>query len=376
MKLLKRLLFAFSFSILCYPSFAQMGLGKYEDIQEVYKRRLIVVTETPSEAVLAKLKKRNNPSDIEAYKADVARYNEQFQQAIEKFWPYKEAGVEYKTAEELKKFTKKTSKIKYTLMYCSSKTGASKAGGINGLNWSWDMKRKSEDKDFGSSITEFNIMLLENYNKVSIKTPLVYFLPLPDVFPTTASIVFALNSTRTYFELRTKKKDENLKAGPLKLQKQIVKENAPRLQDLTLLIREDWLNPDLTEAMIQDYYHYPTQVVSKEDLDSAIITKRNRTAYLILQSTTATASTPKSSYSASSTSGHTSVTASVGFSKSFKIYIPDIFETATGDLLVIDMPSMARIIMGYYSFGFIKPGKSTVSKKNFKSFEKMVAKGE
>src|SRR5687768_4965099 len=110
------------FTLLLMSSFglyAQMGMGKVEEIEEVQKRKLIVMIEEPREKMLKKIAKKSKRGSVEDYKADLKTYNENVKAVVEKFWPYNKTGIQYKTFDEIKALAKSKNRD-YAVLICVS----------------------------------------------------------------------------------------------------------------------------------------------------------------------------------------------------------------------------------------------------------------
>lgn len=258
-----------------------MGMGKVEEIESVQHRKLIVIIEEPKETVLKKLTRRKKDSELQNYRAALDEYNKAMKEVVEKYWPWKSNGIEYKTYREVEALKKSKSRD-YAIIYSISQSasrfyGDASYNSKSGLNWSWDMKEDSEDRDYIKYFTTLIVNVIEDLKR----TP-VYQTSLPDIFPTKASLVFGMNNCKAYFDYRLGTKKNKEKINGLDLIEQMARENAPKLKTMTLLIRTDWLDKKLPEKGIKNFYPYPYKVVSREEMDDAIMTEKDNTAYIII----------------------------------------------------------------------------------------------
>lgn len=323
---------------------AQFGMGKIEEIEAIQRRKLIVILEEPREKIIKKLTKKKKESEIANYKSAIEEYNNEMKEIVEKYWPYKENGIEYKTYAEVEALKKSKSK-KFAVLCCVSQRPSSFDAGYvsaEGLYWSWDIREDSEDRDYFDYFTSMVVNQIEDFEK----TP-VYTTPLPDIFPTKASLVFGIVNIKSYFDYRIRKKKNGEKINGQKIMDDQVKENAPKLKNMTLLIRKDLLNKDLPESDISKYYQFKNKVSSKEDIDNAIITQADQTAYIIILPFVV------------STSRNNSI-----------IYVHYIYDAKTNEMMAYVMPSMASMIGASYIGG--KSGKRTIEKKNLEKFNDQV----
>src|SRR5580658_7563901 len=117
-------------------SFAQMGLGKPDDVAAIKGRTLIVIVEKPDQKVIDKLNKKGKSEYIDDYKKAVDDYNTNLKDAVDKYWTFSK-NVEYKTDDEAEEYIKQGSR-NYAVLRCE--TIATGAGGLNvsrGLRWTY-----------------------------------------------------------------------------------------------------------------------------------------------------------------------------------------------------------------------------------------------
>ncbi|MDJ1504839.1 hypothetical protein [Xanthocytophaga agilis] len=267
-KSLLKLVFTFVFLCLSAYTYAQMGMGKVEEIEEVMSRKLIVLIEEPREKMLKRIEKKPKRGSIEDYKKDLKIYNENVQAVVEKFWPYNKKDIQYMTFEEINAL-KKSKSTEYAVLACLSARASSFSAGYlyaNGLYWVKDIKEDFEDRDDDM----FSVMLvnrIEDWGRVP-----VFSTTLFDVFPTKASMVYGLKTIDAYFTKRLNIKKNGIKA---KEEKERVlaemKERAPKVTEKTLLIREEWLDKELTAANFKTFYPYKYQICDRETMDNVVM---------------------------------------------------------------------------------------------------------
>jgi hypothetical protein len=261
------------------PLYAQMGFGKIEEIQQIKSRRLIVVIEEPSERMMKKLKKRPRKGDVEDYKADLVTFNENLKAVVEKFWPYNKSGIQYKTVKEVEKLEKSNSKGYAVLTILSSKPSSMRAGFIydDGIYWVKDIKDDFDDRDDWMFSTMV-INTIEDWGKKP-----VYYVPLFDVFPTKASMVYGIKSIQTYFNYRIAKKKSGVSSKEEQERKENqMKEKFPKLAQKTLLIRSEWIDEKLNEEEIKKIYPFKFQLCDREMLDKAVLEQDPNYAYGVI----------------------------------------------------------------------------------------------
>lgn len=255
---------------------AQMGMGKIEEIEEVQKRKLIVMIEEPREKMLKKIAKNTKRGSVEDYKADLQVYNENVKAVFEKFWPYNKTGVQYKTFEEIKALSKSKSK-EYAVITCVSAEPRWSSAGFNyaeGLYWVKDIKDDFEDRDDAM----FSVMAVNTIEDFMSRP--VYYVPLFDVFPTKASLVYGIKTIESYFKMRieVKKNGSRVRDEREKIEEDMAR-RAPMLANKTLIIREEWLDKELTKENLKKYYPYPYQVCDKDFMDKVVMEQDGNYAY-------------------------------------------------------------------------------------------------
>lgn len=327
------------FNGIAFTCLAQMGMGKVEEIMAVKSRKLIVIVEEPQERIIKKLTKKKKETEIEQYRATLEKYNYEMREVAEKFWPYKENGFEYKTFEEVKRLKKDKNK-EYAVLYCVSQRPSSFNSGYvssDGLEW-WAIS----DEDAANFNDCFVTMIVNQIEDLERRP--VYSTPLPDMFPTKAGLVFGITSTANYFDYRIRKKMKGEKVDQQEMVDEQVKENAPKLKEMNLLIRKDLLNKDLPENAISKYYPYKYTVCSKDDIDNAIMNQQDQTAYIMILPLIV------------SNSNNNSV-----------MYIHYIFDAKTNQLMAYIKPSVGSLLLSGMGGG-MAAGKRTIEKVNMEKF--------
>jgi hypothetical protein len=255
---------------------AQLGMGKIEEIEAVQARKLIVMIEEPREKMLKKIAKKPKRGSVEDYKADLITYNENVKAVVEKFWPYNKSNIQYKTFDEIEAL-RKTKTEDYAVLACLSTEASSFSAGYNyseGLHWVKDIKDDFEDRSDGM----FSVLLVNTIEDFGKKP--VYFTPLFDVFPTKASLVYGIKTAQNYFDLRvqTKKNGVKMRDENQRLEEDMLK-RAPMLAEKTLLIRQEWLDKELTEANLKSFYPYKYMICDREFMDNVAMNLDGNYAY-------------------------------------------------------------------------------------------------
>ncbi len=259
-----------------FKSNAQFGMGKIEEIEAVQARKIIVMVEEPREKMIKKLSKKPKLGTIDDYKADLKVYNANIKEVIEKFWPYTKKEISYKTFSEIEALKKSKSKD-YAVVCCLSAEPSSMSAGYNfadGLYWEKDIKSDFEDRD-DDMFTMMMVNTIEDFGK----TP-VFQVPLFDVFPTKASIVYGLQTIKNYFDMRIRIKKEGGKMKDERaMMEKAIEENAPKIKEKTLLVRSEWLDKELTEENFKNFYPYKYKICDREMMDNVVMTQDETYAY-------------------------------------------------------------------------------------------------
>lgn len=256
--------------------YAQFGMGKIEEIESVQSRKLIVMIEEPRERMLNKIAKRPKKGTVEDYKADLKTYNENIKTVVEKFWPYNKTDIQYKTYGEIMDL-RKTKTQDYAVIACLSSEARSTSAGYNyaqGLYWVKDIKDDFEDRDDAM----FSVILVNTIEDFGKKP--VFLLPLFDVFPTKASLVYGIKNIENYFNFRikTKKNGAKLKDEQERIEEELAK-RAPVIKEKILLIRKEWLDKELTEANLKNFYPYKYQICDRAFMDNVVMNSDPKYAY-------------------------------------------------------------------------------------------------
>ena len=256
--------------------YAQYGMGKIEEIEAVQSRKLIVMIEEPRERMLNKISRRPNKGTVQDYQADLKTYNENIKAVVEKFWPYNRTGIQYKTYDEIMAL-RKTKTQEYAVIACLSSEAKSTSAGYNyahGLYWVKDIKDDFEDRNDGM----FSVIIVNTIEDFGKKP--VFFLPLFDVFPTKASLVYGIKNIENYFNLRinTKKNGAKMRDEQERAEEELAK-RAPKLAEKTLLIREEWLDKELTEENLATFYPYKYRICDRAFMDDVVMSMNPKYAY-------------------------------------------------------------------------------------------------
>jgi hypothetical protein len=242
-----------------------------EDYMEVRKRKLIVMIEEPREDVIKKLTKSSEQNSIDVYKGDLKALNENMRQVVAKFWSYNKADIQFKNIEEIKALSK-TGTEEYVVLACVSTTPDNLyALKFNqGIDWSIDINKNQKVGD--RSITAITISKIEDFGKRQVGTAALF-----DLLPSKASLVCGLRDIRCYDEPRKPTVDENGNPIPK------TKWKPGQLSEKTLLIREEWLDEELTSENLKKYYPYPYEICTREFMDEVVMDLNSKYAYGVMK---------------------------------------------------------------------------------------------
>jgi hypothetical protein len=261
---------------------AQVGAAKTEDIEAVKSRKLIAMIEAPNDRVLKQIAKKPKLGTVEDYRADLADYNANLKEVIEKFWPYNKTDIQYKTFEEIRELAGTGTK-EYAVVGCFSmepgkitpSSSHSTYEIFDGLHWVKNIK--DAFGEHGSMFTSLRVNKIENFGNAP-----VFSIPLFDVFPTKAGLVYGLKTIDAFFTFKyTKegKKTSDILEYAMRVE---VSGRAQQLTGKTLLIREEWLDKDLNETNIKKIYPYPYKVVKRTEMDNVVMAQDGEYAYAAL----------------------------------------------------------------------------------------------
>lgn len=253
---------------------AQWGYGKPEEIEEMKNRKLIVIKEVASDKVLDKLKKKGKTEFIDDYKTAIDEYNANFEAAISNMWPFHEEYIvkTYAEVEALRKAKNEDYVVARIVTVEASGTGYSVS---DGLDWNyWDVKKGVDDDKVDKSdlngTSFFMISLVEELRKTPIAK-----IGIPHTFPTKADVAFSIQYTTWYMNARL----NDQKAKDLKT---MMKVNAGRLKEFTLIVRESDLSEKTTDQVVNANYPFEYKIVTDEEFDNIILEQPEQTAYLIV----------------------------------------------------------------------------------------------
>lgn len=245
-------------------AYAQVGNSKPEDVQEVKKRTLVVVTEEVNEKLTSKLE----GEQLAQYKKDIEDYNKDIKEAVTNAWKFN-TKIEYKTRAEVDKLTKSKSKEYAYIEYNKFTVNCANATAYKATYQFKDGVKGVTLVGGDYDCTQLNIRLCDE-NPLG---PPVFGARLANPFPNKADLVYALKAIQLQFGYKL----EGKKDIPIF---NMFKDNAKALTGLTLLVNEN--NTDLNLEEIKKAYPYPVELVKKEKIDAAILSSDPKIAFLIM----------------------------------------------------------------------------------------------
>ena len=220
-------------------------LGKLNEVKEVKQRPLILMLEEEDPKVINKLSKK--PTELEAYKNEIKRINDQFPSLVSKFWTFNSVPIvkERSEVEKLKNEKNKT----YSVLAINR---------VKVTSWAKDGLYRYEIDS--KVIATIYIDLIENLDKGDP----VYYQNLPNVYPSNGDMVLGIQMMQNFLQARLDGKKRNEISDE-------ADENKSLLSSKTLLIDKNDLKNGLTMAQIKEAYPFPFKVVEYKDIETAIL---------------------------------------------------------------------------------------------------------
>jgi hypothetical protein len=263
--------------------------GGSDDAQTLKNSTLVVVLLEESSKYVDKLTKLHKLAQVKAYQDAIKAYNDNIQEAAEKYLSLS-ASVEYKTMSGIIGMSASSRKGYSYLVYdravqFSGKNGpisndfifyADKQNELQAMADNYDeaMQFESADPKYSGE---------EDYRKLEIIVKgkkntgnMVFIQSLDMILPTKGSLALCLMELQIQFNnaITGDKKQSKTDA------KQEVRSQVAKARRKTLLICKDNLEKNITDVKIKPAYLYKFKIVTREELDKAIIDKD--TAYNIL----------------------------------------------------------------------------------------------
>jgi hypothetical protein len=197
--------------------------------------------------------------------------------AVEKFWPYQNGSVEFKTREEIKALKKQKQNAHIVLMCHSFNSYTKHVPGAPGQYqyvsiplpglWWWKGIENNNAEWLNTMIVAERI---EKWSESFIyKQPILKFI-LFDKFPGKSALAFGIKDFKMFVDqhaLLAKVKIDEVYAFKAEEQKR----NQSALTRKILLIRKDWLADGFSTEQIKLYYPFPYEVCDAKTLDQISI---------------------------------------------------------------------------------------------------------
>jgi hypothetical protein len=230
-------------------------LGKANEVSEVKGRPLLLMLEEEDPKVISKLSK--NSAELESYKNEIKRVNEELTAIVNKFWSFNDLPT-IKTKTEINKLKGEKNK-QYAVLSLNR---------VKVTSWAKDgAYRYAIDSKV---IATMFIDLIENLDKGNP----VYYQNLPNVFPTQGDMALGIQMMQNFLQARLDGKKRNEISDE-------ANENKSLLVGKTLLIDREDIKTGLTQAQIKEAYPYAFKVVSYKEIEDAILERDKN--YAIVQ---------------------------------------------------------------------------------------------
>lgn len=236
--------------ILCTLSIqanAQMGWGKYTDIAALKKRKMVVLLSPEAKEnpkVIAKLKKKGK--SVDEYRQSIVQKNKDIEISNKKL---KELFKEYWTLNSDYEFAIAGTKSAEFIFDCSKYTVRHAVVRSN-----------------------FSALIIKRAGR-SMAEVLIPNSPSPTDF------IYGIRLIQEYLEFRFKHGKLKLKIMPLPYT-QFADMNQEKLKDKILLIDKDILYKKLDERDVKKLYPFPFEIVSRDKIEEAVLSKDKRYAYI------------------------------------------------------------------------------------------------
>ena len=260
--------FTFLLLLVLNPLLAQVGVVPLDEYEDFKKRTLVVIVEEPQAKLLSKLA----PEQQNIYKTEIEDYNQLVKWAMDTYYKVGNP-VQYMLRSEVEPLIEKQDRSITYLEYTKfSDNYITKA--------SFDLVQKNRFAKEQNRLTGA-LSLNSIVSLIEIRFPEVpddglpfYGQYLPDPFPDKADMAYAFKQIAATFDYR--------EAGITydKVEK-LSRENAKKLQTLTLLIAEDDLDANEDRGKFMDAYKFPKEIVSREKIREAILSSDSKYACVL-----------------------------------------------------------------------------------------------
>jgi|GEM_PF-2228532 len=252
-------------------SWAQYGIGNPAILKKLTEKKLIVITEQPSQKVIELMKKKKKFDQITEYEAAIEDYNTALRQAVTQYWKW-DSLPQYMTMNEADRF-RRTQAKNYAVIYCTTIDNFTTSGNEGGrnfwrLNFPENYKLLNTSREHWRNYTVLEIKFLEDMAR---SQPL-FRQNLANVIPEKADLAFGVQAVQHYLADSTLRPRQEPYAWEEVLSGAI----SADMQSKTLLLRKDWLAPHFTYNGIKEVYPYPFVIVdAKQFNESALLGNPN-----------------------------------------------------------------------------------------------------
>jgi len=250
----RKLYSAFIYLLFINVATAQFGLGGSLEVVDVDKKKevkklkeeqkLVVLLQEPNDARL----KRMDEADKQTYLKGIEANNQILKRAFQNHWTFTDK-VEYMTQSEFKDLDKKVRRG-YTKV----------ALGVNTL--SDEIVENGQSVVWGTHSSYSDIGLIHD---AFIATDRVVNVHLPYLSSTEADLVWAVQQMQNFMNARLDGMDAE------DYVEYSLEEYGAQLKKKTLLIDENDLDEKLTERQLKRYYPNEVRVVSRNEIDKAVM---------------------------------------------------------------------------------------------------------
>lgn len=254
---------------------AQFSAAKPAEMAQLKQRQLVVLYDTPSKKDRDKLAKQENTTDGAELEMAYAGHNAALDSLVRRHWSLHDTFLTMRL-EDFKALGK-NDKQQYAVIFTSTYEEAAYNKNFIPLG---HLVLDPGRSRFAESFThhQLNVCLGEKLDqKLATVQPQLFSIDLPESQPVASSLAFAVKLASYFcgpgyaFVSGSK--------SPFEL---MAKQNDYKLKFKTLLLRRDWLTPELTEEKAKYAYRYPVQVVDALTYDSLVLSNDPAFVYFVL----------------------------------------------------------------------------------------------
>ena len=234
---------------------AQCGFGNPALMRKLAQRKLIVITELPSQKVIELMKKKKKRDQIPEYEAAVNDYNAALRDAVAKYWPG-DSTPTYMTMNDADRL-RKTQTKEYAVIYGTSIDNFIVRGDAGGRNFHRvsfpeNLRVVNAQREHWRQYTSLEATFLEDLPK----TKPIFRQNLPNIIPEKADLMLGVQAVSHYLA------DTTLRPRPEPYDwQEVLPRTGADMSSKTLLLRKDWLARGLTHADIKEAYPHPFVIV-------------------------------------------------------------------------------------------------------------------